>query len=139
MDIFVDTWAWITISNKREPRHEEIKVFYEEFRLRKGVLYTTDYILSETITSLFKNLPFETAKESLRKIQLGVDKNYVILEWITEDRFIKAVDLRLKFHDKPKISFTDLTSMVMKELKIKDVLTEDAHFTQVDMGFRNVP
>lgn len=140
MKIFVDTWAWITISNKKEPRHEEVKAFYEGFRLKRGALYTTDYILSETITSLFKNLPFVTAKESLSKIEAGVDESYLILERITESRFKKARDLRLKFQDKPKISFADLTSMVvMKELRIKDVLTEDDHFAQVGMGFRRVP
>jgi hypothetical protein len=35
---------------------------------------------------------------------------------------------------------TDLTSMVvMKEPRIKDVLTEDDHFIQVGMGLRRVP
>jgi Predicted nucleic acid-binding protein, contains PIN domain len=140
LKLFVDSWAWIAISNQREPRHQEIKTLYEDLRLKKGILYTTDYILSETLTSLFKNLPFKTAKEGLEKIEKGISENYLILEWITKERFKKARDLRLKFQDKPRISFTDLTSMVvMKGLGIKDVLTEDDHFTQVGMGFRKVP
>ena len=107
---------------------------------RKGVLYTTDYILDETITLLFRHLPFETAKEGLEKIEGGTSENYLIIEWITKERFEKVKNLRLKFQDKPRISFTDLTSMVvMKELRIKDVLTEDDHFTQVGMGFRRMP
>jgi uncharacterized protein len=138
--LFIDTWGWITLTNKRELRHEEIKVFYEDFRLKKGVLYTTDYIMDETITLLFRHLPFEIAKEGLEKIERGISENYLILEWITKERFKKARNLRLKFQDKPRISFTDLISMVvMKELRIKGVLTEDDHFTQVGMGFRKVP
>jgi len=40
----------------------------------------------------------------------------------------------------PKISFTDLTSMViMKELGIKDIITGDEHFNGVGMGFKRVP
>ncbi|MCV3214470.1 hypothetical protein OGM63_13265 [Plectonema radiosum NIES-515] len=45
-----------------------------------------------------------------------------------------------KFLDKPLISFTDLTSMVvMQECKITTILTKDAHFTHVGMGFELVP
>ncbi|MCL5995064.1 MAG: hypothetical protein M1546_03285 [Chloroflexi bacterium] len=48
--------------------------------------------------------------------------------------------LRLKFSDKPDISFTDLTSMVvMTELGITQIMTADAHFTHVGMGFQCVP
>jgi uncharacterized protein len=59
---------------------------------------------------------------------------------IDEIRFIQAQNLRLKYLDKPQISFTDLTSMVvMQELNIEQVLTEDAHFIQVGLGFERVP
>jgi predicted nucleic acid-binding protein len=48
--------------------------------------------------------------------------------------------LRRKYSDKPRISFTDFTSMVvMSELGITDVMTEDDHFLQVGMGFNKVP
>jgi predicted nucleic acid-binding protein len=43
----------------------------------------------------------------------------------------------MKFQDKPRISFTDLTSMVvMTEMGITSILTQDEHFTQVGMGFQ---
>lgn len=45
-----------------------------------------------------------------------------------------------KYHDKPDISFVDFTSMVvMQDLGIQDVFTGDAHFRQVNLGFRLVP
>ncbi len=56
---------------------------------------------------------------------------------IAEERFEKAKRLRLKFQDKPRISFTDLTSMVvMQERRLTRILTEDEHFTQVGMKLR---
>lgn len=62
------------------------------------------------------------------------------MEWITTERFKKAKELRWRFQDKPLISFTDLTSMVvMEELEISDILTEDEHFAHIGMGFRKVP
>jgi predicted nucleic acid-binding protein len=62
------------------------------------------------------------------------------IERITEERFDAAYKLRIRYRDKPGISFTDLTSfVVMRELGVKHVLTADAHFTQVQLGFLCVP
>ena len=64
----------------------------------------------------------------------------MILERVTPDRFEKAKKLRLKYQDKPLISFTDLTSaVVMSEKGISAVLTEDIHFTYLEPGFQRVP
>ncbi len=70
----------------------------------------------------------------------AIEQGYLNLEWISSERFDTAKELRLRFKDKPMISFTDFTSIaVMKELNIKSILTEDDHFIQVGMGFRNRP
>ena len=59
---------------------------------------------------------------------------------MTPERFEKAIAMRYRFQDKPRISFTDLTSMVvMSEQRIEEILTEDDHFLHVGMGFRKVP
>ena len=103
MKLFVDTWGWLTLRDKREVRHRETQAYYHRFRDQNGRLVTTDYVLDETFTLFFKRL-------------------------------------RLKFEDKPRILFTDLSSMVvMKELGIADILTGDTHFVQVGMGFVTVP
>ena len=92
------------------------------------------------VTLLFKRLPFNIAKKSLAKIDEAIEESYLQMEWVTPERFQKAKELKLKYDDKPKISFTDLTSMVvMNELGITDILTEDEHFVHVGMGFRKCP
>ena len=49
-------------------------------------------------------------------------------------------DISCGLHDKPEISITDLTSMmVMRDLKIDTILTDDSHFVQVGMGFIKAP
>jgi uncharacterized protein len=59
---------------------------------------------------------------------------------IDEYRFTQTQMLRLKYLDKPQISFTDLTSiLIMQEFNIYRILTEDAHFTQVGLGFQLEP
>ena len=55
-------------------------------------------------------------------------------------RFQWAWQLRTKYRDKPKISFTDFTSfVVMQDLGIHEVLTDDAHFLQINLGFQVRP
>ena len=140
MKIFIDTWGWLTLRDRRESRHPEVNNFYQDFRRRKGAAYTSDYVFDETVTLLFRRLPFLAAKESMEALQQAMTEGYLHLERITPERFEKAKELRGKFQDKPRISFTDLTSMVvMTECGITDILTEDDHFLQVRMGFQKVP
>jgi len=76
----------------------------------------------------------------LQYIQQAIAEGYLRLEWMTPQRFEKAIELRYRFQDKPRISFTDLPSMVvMSEQEIEEILTEDDHFLHVGMGFRKVP
>ena len=120
--------------------HIEVRNFYLSWRNQGGASYTTDYILDETFTLLFRRLSFKEAKGSLDVIDLAIKEGYLRLERITEERFEKAKRLRIKFQDKPGISFTDLTSMVvMTEMGITSILTQDGHFTQVGMGFQRIP
>ena len=140
MKLFIDTWGWFTLRDRKESRHQEVKDFYHRFRGQKGIIYTSDYVLDEMITLLFRRLPFKSAKESITKLDKAIEGGYLHVDWITPERFEKAKGLRLKYQDKPKISFTDLTSMViMKERGIEDVITEDEHFEQVGMGFQIRP
>lgn len=137
---FCNTWGWVVLHNKQEARHKEVNLFYRDFRLREGIAYTTDYILDEVLTLLFRRLPFSLARESIRLIDSAFDHGYLKLERISPERFEEAKKLRMRLQDKPGISFTDLTSMVvMQELNISSVLTEDSHFIHVGMGFHKLP
>ncbi len=140
MKIFIDTWGWLTLRDRDESRHVDVKEFYQQLRDENEMIYTSDYVLDETITLVFKRLPFKTAKESLAKLDKAIEQGYLQVEWVTPERFEKAKILRLKYQDKPKISFTDLSSMVvMKELGLKDIITGDEHFEHVGMGFQRKP
>ena len=134
--LFIDTWGWISLFNRKEPQHRQVANLYLEVRHTRGMVVTTDYVLDEVHTLLFKRLPVEPAMKAVETISKSVENGHVNLVWITPDFFQAAQDLRKKFQDKPDISFTDLTSMaVMQALGISDILTGDAHFSHVGMGF----
>ena len=118
----------------------EKKAVYQELGNSKIPIHTSDYVLDEVITLLFRRESFHEATHFMDGIFAAAALGQVRIERVTTDRFVEACQLRKRFQDKPKISFTDLVSMViMRELDIRQVLTEDEHFVQVGMGFSRLP
>lgn len=137
MKLFVDTWGWLVLADRKDPCHEETVRCYEECIKASSRVLTSNFVLDETFTLLFRRRPFD---EALRFATAILKSPSIGVEVVTEGRFRAAFDLRRKFSDKPKISFTDLSSMaIMNELKLTDVLTADGHFGQVGLGFRMLP
>jgi uncharacterized protein len=137
--LFVDTWGWVSLRNKRETFHQDVVRFYNQFMQHGDEVHTTDYVLDETITLLYSRYP-RSALVSMRELLSLVNTGRVQLTYIDDNRFMSAIRLRERYDDKPNISFTDLTSMVvMQEIGITQILSGDAHFTHVGLGFALVP
>lgn len=140
MKLFLDSWGWLVLSDKKDPAYTAVSRFYRDFRRKGGSTYSSDYILDETITLLFRKVPFPPARKYIEGVLKMADEGYLQLERITPERFEKAWELWLRYEDKPGISFTDLTSFViMRELGVGEVLTDDSHFERVNLGFLRVP
>jgi predicted nucleic acid-binding protein len=138
--VFIDTWGWIALGHRREPRHEEVAEYYRTMSSRGERIYTSDYVIDEVITLIFRRQNFDEAARFINAILAAASAGYVSIEHITPERFAAAWDLRVRFNDKPRMSFTDLASIiVMKECKVASVLSEDKHFVQVGLGFQLVP
>jgi hypothetical protein len=41
--VFVDTWGWMALGHRLEPRHAEVKRTYQELRSNQIPLYTSDH------------------------------------------------------------------------------------------------
>ena len=138
--LFVDTWGWLALRDKGERRHHETVLAFNGVRTEGGRIVTTDYVLDETATLLFRRLTFHKARASLEALLAAVDEGIVTLVEISGVRFREAVKLRVKFKERPEISFTDFTSIVvLRELGLKRVLTEDRHFAQVGLELELIP
>ena len=137
--LFVDTWGWLVLADAKDPAHEDA-IRVRRSHTGAGSLVTTDYVLDQTITRLFSRCAFELARRFCERIFAAQTDGLLSIENITPDRFQDAWKLRIRYRDKQQISFTDLTSfVVMKELHVHQVLTADAHFMKVRLGFRILP
>lgn len=133
----MDTWGWLVLADSCDPAHAGAALCYKEYGSKGGGIVTSNFVLGETFTLLFRRRPFEEAQRFASGL---LESPFIHVESVTEDRFKKAFELRKKFSDKPTISFTDLSSMrIMVELKISDVLTADSRFGHVGLGFRLLP
>lgn len=137
---FVDTWAWLVLANDRDPAFAAVSALRLEVAVRTGAWVTTDYVLDETLTRLFTAAPFPKARRFAEAIFQASDSGLVDVERVTRERYEAAWQLRLRYRDKPRISFTDLTSfVVMKETGLTSVISGDAHFEHAGFGFSRIP
>ena len=136
MRLFVDTWGWMTLAEPLNRKHAAAVQCYEEYS-RSGRVVTSNFVLDESLTLIFRRLRFDVAYNFSKAV---FESSFVAVETVTEARFRSAFELRRRFADKPNISFTDLTSIViMTELKMVDILTADEHFAHVGLGFQLLP
>ncbi len=136
----MDTWAWLVLANDRDPHFQSVSRIRADVAGHANNWITTDYVLDETMTRLFSVTPFARARRFTEAIFEASSQGLVDIEHVTPERFSDAWRLRLRYRDKPRISFTDLTSfVVMRELGLQQVLTGDSHFEQVGLGFIRVP
>lgn len=138
--IFVDTWAWLALAHQRDPYHRVAVEQHHALQKQKVRYVTTNDVLTELMTTLFPVVSFAKARQFMLNVFQSLQTDRYQLVFVSPDQFERAWQLRQRYHDKPKISFVDLTSMVvMQDLAITEVFTGDAHFEQVGLGFRVVP
>ncbi|MGK7932673.1 MAG: type II toxin-antitoxin system VapC family toxin [Microcystaceae cyanobacterium] len=137
--IFIDTWGWLALAHRQDQHHQNVKDLYKNLRQSQVRIYTSDYVLDELISLLFRRENFDYSVRFMEGILQNSHQGRFQIENVNQARFLLALGLRKQFQEKPKISFTDFTSMViMQELGIQYVLTEDEHYIQVGLGFIKV-
>lgn len=131
---FIDTSAWIALFDASDSNHAAAAAHWAELQKTKTPLYTTDYILDESLTLARRRAGHAIA------VQLGtalLTSQVLNLIEITTDIRDEAWTLFQKYSDK-ELSFTDCTSfVVMKQHGLYLAFTFDDDFTQV--GFVRRP
>jgi predicted nucleic acid-binding protein len=57
--LFIDTWGWLVLEDSRDPQHQAVSRAYAEAAKMSGNVFTTNFVLDETISLLFRRRPFE--------------------------------------------------------------------------------
>lgn len=133
-EVFVDTWGWYVLIDRREPDHGRAASLVRDL-IRSGVrLVSSDYVLDESCT-LAKARAGSTA--AIRLLGLVEGTAALDLDWVGSERFERAKRRFRKYRDHA-FSFTDCTSFeIMLERGIEEAITRDEHFRVA--GFRMLP
>jgi predicted nucleic acid-binding protein len=103
-------------------------------------VFSSEYVLDELITLLFRRENYTESVRFADTLIAAVRNDELVIEKISEDRFQRAWQLRKRLKDKPDISFIDITFMiVMQDLSIRYILTDDEHFTYTGFNFIKIP
>jgi len=71
LKLFIDTWGWITLSNRREARHRETTAFYRDFRNKKGESYTSEADVEETMREPYSIVEAKFGRKIAQRIYGG--------------------------------------------------------------------
>jgi len=129
--IFVDTGAWIALTDRKDQHHHEAIEIYNRLKLIKERLLTTDYIIDETLTRLRYDLNHFAAIRFLDFIERAEETGVVNIIRIDEKVFKEAKSL-FRGYDSTVLSFTDSTSFAVCQMyAISKAFTFDRHFTMI--------
>ena len=132
--VFVDTAGWMACADESDPVHEPACGARDTALEQGSVLVTTDYVIDETLALIRKRLGLAAAKAWWEQVE---GSSRLRWEWVGMVRAERARSLFFRYRDKD-YSFTDCTSfVVMQQLKLKQALTTDQHFSQ--MSFDVLP
>lgn len=133
-EIFVDTSAWIAVSDVHQRYHNSARKEYVQLVGDRRTIVTTNLVIAETYIIIRRTGGHAQAMRFLRSLQGSPRLMKVYsdarLESIAEDILERYMDQDFSYAD--AISFA-----VMQEREIEEAFTFDSHFAV--MGFQKLP
>ncbi len=123
--IFIDTGAFLARYLARDQCHQEAIRLWQDLEKSKKLIYTSNFVIDETITLLARKANYNFAVDKAKTIYSSTRLNIIR----ADDRLeLMAVRLFEKYADQ-NVSFTDCVSFaIMRQNGIDDVLGFDKHF-----------
>lgn len=133
-EVFVDTGAWIAITDSRDKYHKPASDLYRRLLAENTTLVTTNLVAAEAYIIISRTGGHDPAIHFLRSI-----KESVRLHKIYSDARVEAeAEEILERYSDQDFSLTDAVSFaVMKDREIEEAFAFDQHF--LTAGFRLLP
>ena len=125
--IFVDTSGLVALFVENDTNHTKAVSIFEEIKNSKVPIYTSDYCIDETITTILSR---GSHKQSVLAGEALFTSKLIKIVHVCPDYLKGSWELYQKYKDK-SFSFTDVTSLrIMKDLDIKRAFAFDREFIQ---------
>jgi predicted nucleic acid-binding protein len=135
--LFVDTNAFIALFDRDDVHHDRAKAVIDGIKdqtLPYGPVFTSRYVLSETLTTLLYAVDHRAAVKALKTIRESSTFN--ILE-VTEQLFERTAE-QFAAYDDQQISFVDhLNAVLSDEFDIEHIFAFEEDFKT--LGLTRVP
>jgi len=133
-EVFVDTSAWIAVSDARDKYHAPAEESYRQLIAERRILVTTNLVVAETYIIIRRT---GGHAQALRMLHSMRGSPRLIKIW-SDARLEALAEQILKRHTDQGFSFTDAVSfMVMQAREITVAFTFDGHFASI--GFHMIP
>jgi predicted nucleic acid-binding protein len=94
--IFVDTWAWLALAVKLDQFHAIAKAQHQKLRKANQRYVTSDFIVSEVISRLYRTINATTAQGYVQALLSKVDAGDYLLVHVSPQQFRRAWQMRQK-------------------------------------------
>ena len=135
MKLFVDTGAFIALTDGDDENHKAAAAFYRNAKEKGTRFVTTNFVVCETMNYLRARISHHIAvlfRENLKK------SGFIEIVTVTPSIEDAAFTI-FKRHTDKDFSFTDCTSFsIMRSLKLKSAFAFDKHFEQFE-GIGRLP
>lgn len=137
---FIDSSAWISYVIPTDSNYQKAVLTFHSFG-RKTKLYTSLFIIDETITKIRRALNQKEASRLYEQFKLLEKTKILTILPIDEEVVDKAVLLLEKYPTPNTFSLTDATSLVLiKKLKLHSLFSFDSDFKKIKSpGLRILP
>ena len=135
MKFFIDTGAFIALTDADDENHKAAAAFYREAREKGSRFITTNFVLCETMNYLRARTSYNVAVLFWKNLKKS---RFIEVVTVTPPMEDAAFVIFKRYNDKD-FSFTDCTSFsVMRSLRLKNAFAFDRHFGQFE-GIGRLP
>lgn len=136
--IFVDTGAWIALTDASDQYHQKALLIYAELKKSRPGFLTSDYVMDETITRLRYDADHPTALRCIDLLLKAEASGALRIIYTDKATFGQALAI-FRQYDTAKLSLTDCVSFaVCKSHRIYRAFSFDQHFAMMGLSLCSV-